>query len=854
MTIRTLLPWLFSFASPHPLTAQWAIRARLVVGLYAGLGLLAAGAADETALIAALRAATNSSQVWDACQQLRLRGTAQAVPALAPLLVQEATSHAARHALEGMPCPEAGLALREALPKTTGLVKVGIINSLGCRAESESVPLLTPLLADADPAVAAAAAAALGQIGGRAALAALQANLPNAPATVAAAVQEALLRCAERLLAQGDQVSAAAVYRSLSGSNYPPAIQVAAWRGLMLAEPSQRPQRVSEALLGGDRCAYLAALQLVREQPERLVLEACLRYWSKLSPEAAIAVLDGCERWDAVQRGAEEMLRRHGPASEASEPVGPEALPLAQQAGQSPHLSVRVAAWETLGKLGDPAAVPALAKAAARGEPAERDAARRALAQLRGPNARAAFLAHLAKADPPEQAELLRALGERGDREAASVLLERARADSDLVRTAALEALRRLALPETLEPLLGLAAKAATDQHREAILKALYAVVQASTNRDQAAWRLISALQQLPAQQRGPLLPLLAELGTAEALQAAVATAHEPDAQLAKAAVAVLGQWPNAAAAKPLLELARTGSEAAVKTLALRAAVEVAGQEPDLGQRLALFQQARALAPTPAERRLVLGQLAQTPHADALQLALQELGEPALINEAAAAALSIAAKLAPAQPKLADEAARKVLAHVRTPQMVQRAWALRQKAPVSAPFIRHWVVAGPYRQEGVVGADAVFNLVFPPEHSVDRGTGLEAQPAHKVNWRPMPEADSVNLAGLFPGQENCVAYLKTELVVPAETQALLLLGSDDGVKAWLNGQVVHSHNVDRGMAVDQDAAWVHLRPGTNHLVLKVSQGGGGWAVAARLVDLEGQPIPGLSVRTPTAAP
>lgn len=854
MTTRVSSCWSCTASSGQRSKLLLAAGAWLLIGLWAATAPVPARAADEQALIATLRAATNSAQVWAACQQLRLQGTARSVPALEPLLVQEATSHAARHALEGMPYPEAGAALRGALPKTTGLVKVGIINSLGWRAESESVPLLTPLLADPDATVAAAAAAALGRIGGWTALAALQAALPKAPASVATAIQEALVRCAEKLLVQGDEAGAAAVYRSLTATNYPPAIRVAAWRGLMLAEPSQRPQRASDALLGSDRCAYLAALQLVRERPERLVLEACLRHWSKLSPEAAIAVLDGCERWEAVQRGTEQILRGHVPDSEASKREGPEALPLAQQAGQSPHLSVRIAAWETLGKLGDPAAVPALAKAAARGEPAEREVARRALAQVRGPKARAAFLQHLAKADPPEQAELLRALGQRGDREAASVLLERAGANSDLVRTAALEALQRLALPETLEPLLGLAAKASTDQHREAILKALYAVVQASTNRDQAAWRLIVTLQQLPAQQRGPLLPLLAELGTAEALQAAVAAAREPDAQLAKAAVAVLGQWPNAAAAQPLLELARTGPDATVKTLALRAAIEVAGQEPNFGQRLALLQQARELAQAPAERKLILGQLAQTPHADALPLALQELGEPALATEAAAAALAVASKLAPTQPKLADEVARKVLAQVRTPEVVRRAWALRQQPPVSAPFIRHWLVAGPYRQEGVVGAEAVFNLVFPPEQAVAGGAAAGTPPAQKVNWQPVPPADSINLAGLFPGQENCVAYLQTELMVPAETDALLLLGSDDGVKAWLNGQVVHSHNVDRGMVVDQDAALIHLRPGTNHLLLKVSQGGGGWAVAARLVDLEGQAIPGLSARAPAPGP
>ena len=72
-----------------------------------------------------------------------------------------------------------------------------------------------------------------------------------------------------------------------------------------------------------------------------------------------------------------------------------------------------------------------------------------------------------------------------------------------------------------------------------------------------------------------------------------------------------------------------------------------------------------------------------------------------------------------------------------------------------------------------------------------------------------------------------------------------MLGSDDGVKAWLNGNLVHGNNVDRGLVVDQDMALVGLKKGTNELLLKVTQGGGGWAVAARIVAMDGLPIAGL---------
>ncbi len=45
--------------------------------------------------------------------------------------------------------------------------------------------------------------------------------------------------------------------------------------------------------------------------------------------------------------------------------------------------------------------------------------------------------------------------------------------------------------------------------------------------------------------------------------------------------------------------------------------------------------------------------------------------------------------------------------------------------------------------------------------------------------------------------DNRVAYLRTKVWSPKEQKARLELGSDDGVKVWLNGQLVHANNAVR---------------------------------------------------------
>jgi HEAT repeat protein len=135
------------------------------------------------------------------------------VPALAALLADEKLSHMARYALERIPAPEAGQALRTALAKVTGKLKIGMIASLGMRGEDASVAPLQALLADSDAAVAQAAAHALGAIGSVGAAKTLVTAKPSA--ATQAAIADASMECAENLLASGNKVAAKATYEKL---------------------------------------------------------------------------------------------------------------------------------------------------------------------------------------------------------------------------------------------------------------------------------------------------------------------------------------------------------------------------------------------------------------------------------------------------------------------------------------------------------------------------------------------------------------------------------------------------------------------------------------------------------------
>jgi hypothetical protein len=71
------------------------------------------------------------------------------------------------------------------------------------------------------------------------------------------------------------------------------------------------------------------------------------------------------------------------------------------------------------------------------------------------------------------------------------------------------------------------------------------------------------------------------------------------------------------------------------------------------------------------------------------------------------------------------------------------------------------------------------------------------------------------------------------------------VGTDDGAKAWLNGEVVVEENTTRAFNMPQNRADIRLQKGENVLLLKVTQSGGDWAACARIVASNGRPLDGL---------
>ena len=169
-----------------------------------------------------------------------------------------------------------------------------------------------------------------------------------------------------------------------------------------------------------------------------------------------------------------------------------------------------------------------------------------------------------------------------------------------------------------------------------------------------------------------------------------------------------------------------------------------------------------------------------------------------------------------------------------------------------------WVIAkAPQGQGGAAAtnidylADASKNKF--KEERVARDGATEGDKIGKYEWTlaDLPNNGDlntlVNQAGIEDGAlDHVVAYGVVTLVADAAVKDVgLLFGSDDSIKVWLNGKVVHTNAVNRGRSRWQDEVKVDLKRGNNLLMVKVSDAGGGWGVHVGIrTSIETKYLPG----------
>ncbi len=156
-------------------------------------------------------------------------------------------------------------------------------------------------------------------------------------------------------------------------------------------------------------------------------------------------------------------------------------------------------------------------------------------------------------------------------------------------------------------------------------------------------------------------------------------------------------------------------------------------------------------------------------------------------------------------------------------------------------FMRKWLILEP------IWIKVRGNTLFPSEET--QKNEFAAEQIDVAQFEPKITIDEKNYEWLMLECEYgtinltkkyedwyLITYAWAQIDMPEEKKCVLGIGSDDAVKVWLNGKLVHQNWVIRGVEVDNDRVPVTFKKGKNQLVLKIQNRGGPWGFCCRLLD------------------
>ena len=607
----------------------------------------------EDKLLAVLTSGAAVGEKANACRERKLAGTEKSVPVLAALLTDAELSHPARFALESMPCPAAGAALRDALGKATGLARSGIIDSLGQRRDPLASPLLVADLTSQDLVLVAAAATALGKIGTVEDAALLTAARARAQGPARVKIDDGLLLCADRLCAAGKNEEAAKIYVELSQAGEPRLVRAGALRGRMRMAGAQASQVIIQSLSDDDTMVRAAAAGELHALSDAQ-LTAIAADMTKLPAASQVSVL------------AAIRIRGHTALA-----------PAVLAAAKSPHEAVRLAAARTLSTVGDVTALPTLVELADEEGPVGQTA-RQSLEAIYGPKIDEQIFAALrAEKDPVRRAAWIGVLQSRRPAGVVPLLFGEVAEQGPVVATRALAALAKLAAPQDVPALVAIVLKSEKGPLRDEAERAVRQVCLQIADAAKRAQPALDIYKAAAPADRLALLPLLGRIGGSEVRPLVQAALDSKDAATYEAGVRAISNWPDAGVAEQLLVLAQSATLPAHRQRALQGFVRVASQPGGASnvEKLAKLKQAMQLSKTGEEQAWVIQRAAAVRAVETLRFVAPYLEQPALAEPACRTVVELAHHKELRNPNRQEFAAalQKVLATAKDPVVLDRA-------------------------------------------------------------------------------------------------------------------------------------------------------------------------------------
>ncbi len=196
-----------------------------------------------------------------------------------------------------------------------------------------------------------------------------------------------------------------------------------------------------------------------------------------------------------------------------------------------------------------------------------------------------------------------------------------------------------------------------------------------------------------------------------------------------------------------------------------------------------------------------------------------------------------ALRLAGAVVGLAGLAPGALAAETEAAPEMRQPWSRSDEA-----FLKSWLVTGGFAAPGGRSAlETDFLGAAGGEAAVrpQAGDAVEGPDGTSATWRPLTSwGDEVNLGDSLPDPPGAkqVGYAFATVTRAEAGPARIAVGSDEGIRIWLNGRLVHDHPAHRSLLPDEDAVDVEMLAGDNAVLVKLEQRRGPWTFTLRVLE------------------
>lgn len=348
-----------------------------------------------------------------------------------------------------------------------------------------------------------------------------------------------------------------------------------------------------------------------------------------------------------------------------------------------------------------------------------------------------------------------------------------------------------------------------------------------------------------PAALRDAALGAVEKIGTDPAIEALIAliNGRELDGTRLARVIAALGRFRAPSAVEPVTKALADSSPkvraAAASALAQIGRLEGVGrplrgllEDRDLEARKAAITALGVLADREAIPALLaaadsaetrfeaISALAAMPDVLALQSYLNGLADksPELRRVSAEALAKIRTQAAPILEQLAD---RHELSRALVPEL--------RKVYSSLEPVTDWHLIGPFKIDD--------KPPFAPEQPIDLTISKVGRKGEPLLWKaakPVDDQGRMDLNRDYPSVDDLAAFGYAEVSSPEARSGQLAVGSDDTMTIWLNGKKVYEYLDRRGFEAAKDRCNVELVKGTNRILVKCGNRGGGWVYSVAL--------------------